>query len=109
MKFNLEDYTDEYHAMHCPEEWMAEQFCNFLHEHGRKWCNDESYKEILNYKTYEKDTVYLFNRGMYGSRDVDYITLEFTDFDFSANEPSFTTDNLDAKTIDMFFAQFVAK
>lgn len=106
MKFNLEEYTDLDYAMHCPEEWMAEAFCNYLHDHGRAWCNGESYEQYTQYYTYEEETVYLFNKGMFGSSNVGYKILEFTDFTFSEEEETIVLDSSDSAPLNSFLDQF---
>lgn len=83
MKFNLNDYRGNY-VMHCKTEEEAESFCLFLHQNGRRWCNEDSYLEFNNWDNYERETVYCFNECAYCSieyaRDLNYEILEWSDF-----------------------------
>ena len=85
-KFRLEDYSGNY-VMHCSTNKMAETFLKFLHKHGKSWRAGESYLEETNFETYEKDTCYLFNIGMFwdfkSAKEDNYTILEFNDFDWS--------------------------
>lgn len=83
MKFNINDYTGNY-AMHCKTAEEAKSFCNYLHKHGRKWNNHDSYENDTQWEIYCQDTVYFFNEGMFGhNNDSDfdnYTILEWSDF-----------------------------
>ena len=46
MKFNLNDYQDNY-VMHCKTKEEAENFCRFLHQNGGKWCTGDSYLDMI--------------------------------------------------------------
>lgn len=83
-KFRLEDYQGDY-AMHCDVDEKATIFCNFLHDNGKKWRNDVSYKNKTNWKEYKEDTCYVFNSGNYcrkGYFSKSHVILEFDDFDW---------------------------
>lgn len=83
MTFNLNDYKGKY-AMHCKTREEAESFCRFLHQNGRKWCDEDSYLEDDSWDVYERGTVYWFNDGsfcdMEYARHLNYGILEWSDF-----------------------------
>lgn len=80
MKFNLNDYKGEY-AMHCNTKEEAENFCRFLHQNGRRWCNGNSYLQSDNWDRFKIDTIYYFNLGTYSKAEyVNYVILEWSDF-----------------------------
>lgn len=85
-KFHLEDYQGNY-VMHCDTEEKAKIFLEFLHRCGKSWHSKQSYLEKTNWKTYNKDTCYFFNKRTFGSlkriEEDNYIVLEFDDFDWS--------------------------
>lgn len=91
MKFNIEDYQDPNHAMHCPTEESARFFIGYLRQLGRTWKMGIPYNpEKTYYETHQEDTVYAFNRGCYGpahSPYVHYKVLEFYDFDWGIQPP----------------------
>lgn len=99
MKFNLNDYKGDY-AMHCKTKEEAESFCRFLYQNGREWRNEDSYLEKDRWDRYERDTVYLFNNGSFGSveyarRYFNYEILEWSDFMENKETVSeFTLDDL---------------
>ena len=109
MDFNFEDYTDINCVMHCPEEWMAEVFCDYMHEHGREWCSGQSYKQRNLYETNKENTVYAFNQGKYGNlhyhKSRGDTILEFSDF-FGGLNSNMCIDNSDAEKIDAFLNNF---
>lgn len=83
MKFNLNDYIGKY-VMHCKTKEEAKDFCNYLHEHGKKWGDGASYKNKTNYKWHGTHTVYYFNENYFGTinyaMEEDYKILEWSDF-----------------------------
>lgn len=87
--FRLEDWPGV--AMHCPEEWQAEKFCEFLGDAGREWRSGGKFSEDTKWGVYKDRTCYAFNEGMYGPPDCylddGYKLLEFSDFDWS-DEPT---------------------
>ncbi len=90
-RFHLEDWPGDV-AMHCPEEWQAEKFCELLDDAGRKWCDGGKYSEYTGWENDEGQTCYIFNKGLYA--DLNYCShydyykiLEFSDFDWS-DEPT---------------------
>ena len=109
MEFDINNYPGEV-VMHCPEEWMAELFCNFLHKNGMKWCTGVPYINKTNYDKYGENTTYSFNTGQICYMDYfkskGYTVLEFADFDFGTTDESVAADDLDTEIIDMYLAQF---
>lgn len=85
-KFRLEDYVGNY-VMHCDTEKKAKIFCVFLDKSNRQWISGNLYKYETSWETYEKDTMYCFNRGTYCNKEYAkkecYTVLEFDDFDWS--------------------------
>lgn len=85
-KFRLEDYRGDY-AVHCSTDKMAEIFLKFLHKQGKSWRTGESYLEETNFESYQEETCYFFNEGMFGdlecAKEDRYKILEFDDFDWS--------------------------
>ena len=84
MRFNINDYEGKY-VMHCKTEEEARGFCNYLHEHGRKWCNGDSYKHsTTHWDFYKEETSYAFNKGAYSPvnfyKNDGYKILEWSDF-----------------------------
>lgn len=54
--------------MHCKTEQEAIDFCNYMHEYGKKWINGKTYKQTTNYSVYGNETCYCFNNGTYSKR-----------------------------------------
>lgn len=80
---NLEDYKGKY-AMHCPTEWSAKLFLDFLYKNSLKWHDVKWYCKALNFSIGINDAVYYFNKGEFGGRWVaekeGYKILEIDDF-----------------------------
>ena len=108
MNFVMEDYGKNV-VMHCPEEWMARKFLDYLDSKGKKWINGSSYKEIPEYENYKERTAYRFNYGQFGSIDWyeknGYKILRFEDFFFGDDE-DFTVEKEDADCIGTFLNNF---
>lgn len=88
MKFDINNYTDKYYAMHCKTEEEAKEFCNYLHSIGRKWSGGQSYAKITYYTdNYKGKIAYAFNQGEFCTKgyyaNEGYTVLEFSDFDWS--------------------------
>jgi hypothetical protein len=70
--------------MHCKTSEEAQDFCNYLHNIGKKWLTGESYLTRTNYHFYRENTVYYFNQGSFGPLDtakkVNDIVLKWEDF-----------------------------
>lgn len=66
IKFNLADYVGKNVAIHCPQHWQSELFCNFLHNAGKRWRSGQTYERIDHWFHYKEYTVYYFNSGTYG-------------------------------------------
>lgn len=83
MKFDINKYKSGC-VMHCKTETEAKDFCNYLHNIGRRWYDGESYAERTMYDKYQENTAYNFNAGGFGRvafyRDMDYTILEWEDF-----------------------------
>lgn len=83
MYFDINQYAGRF-AMHCKTEKEAKSFCSYLHEHGRKWCLGNSYKDSTYWYRYTKNMVYHFNEGTYSNVDYckghNYTILEWEDF-----------------------------
>ena len=59
-KFNWNEFKNEENkiAVHCKTEIEAENFCRKMHEHGMRWCDDESFLKTTEYATHEEETCY---------------------------------------------------
>lgn len=68
MKFDFEKYKGQKVAMHCKTEQEAIDFCNYMHENGKRWFSGRTYKQATNYSDYGSETCYWFNNGTYASR-----------------------------------------
>lgn len=83
MYFNIDKYKGNY-AMHCKTPEEAKSFCQYLHEHGRKWSSGDHYVAKTSYSQYGSETAYSFNSGCYCScdfyRNAGYILLEWSDY-----------------------------
>ena len=83
MKFNIDDYIGHY-VMRCKTEEEARRFCQFLHDHGRRWCSDEPYVNNTKWKSYFDDIGYNFNDGTWDTisyfKKNKYTILEWEDF-----------------------------
>lgn len=84
-KFNIADYPGKY-VMHVSNEEQSKIFCNYLHSLGRTWFSGRSYKHSSHYGLDGADIYYAFNSNVTGGRhlckELDYIFLEFEDFDW---------------------------
>ena len=82
-KFDIKNYPGKY-VMHCKTEEEAENFCNYMHSIGRKWCDSDSYKYVTRYHIYTDETVYFFNNNTYCyidyAQEKGYTILEWSDF-----------------------------
>ena len=83
MVFNINEYSGKY-GMHCKTEEEAKNFCNYLHNMGRKWCSGSTYFDNTFWDIFKDETVYYFNEGLYGglnpAYEIDYKILEWSDF-----------------------------
>lgn len=95
MKFNIEDYKDKY-VMHCKTEEEAKDFCRYLDNVGRKWCDGTKYTEMTHWNFDKDKTCYDFNLGVYNSIEYfynkKYQILEWGDF--MTNNNKFTKADL---------------
>lgn len=88
MVFNLEDMKDDKTAvMICRTADEAAEFCEFLTNHGRRWCNGKSYTENNSFESERGGSGYLFNIGKYGSVEYfkthrDFHFMEFSKFEW---------------------------
>ena len=107
--FNLDDYTQEDVVMHCPDEDSADIFTEYLHEHGRKWNNGDTYLNNAHYETMTDRTCYAFNTGMYSRRkyyeENNYLILNFYDFEWDALNPNQSDLEPPMSFDDMFLAE----
>ena len=67
-KFNWDEFKnkDNKIAVHCKTEEEAKDFCRQMHEHGMRWCDDESFLKATEYAIHEEKTCYS-GSGMIGS------------------------------------------
>lgn len=83
MKFDINKYPG-YYVMHCKTEEEAQNFCNYLHNIGRGWCDGKTYSNLTRWDIFEKNTVYCFNEGVCvhisKARQYGYHILEWSDF-----------------------------
>ena len=83
MKFNINDYQDNY-VMHCKTEEEANDFCKYLDSVGRKWRGDRSYLNRTQYHRCGEHTAYDFNKGEFAEdfwyRNRGFTVLEWSDF-----------------------------
>lgn len=83
MKFHINEYKGKF-AMHCKTQEEAKDFCEYMHEHGRKWCSGSSYLGSTYYHYYENEMAYAFNEGCYSDvgyyKAEGYTILEWEDF-----------------------------
>ena len=83
MKFNINNYKGNY-VMHCKTEEEATDFCNYMHNIGRRWCSGESYLNRTCWDWYQKNTAYNFNGNSYANVkfyiENKYTILEWSDF-----------------------------
>lgn len=59
-KFNWDEFKNKENriAVHCKTEEEAVDFCKQMHEHGMRWCNDESFLKTTEYAMHEEKTCY---------------------------------------------------
>lgn len=83
MRFDISNYKGKY-AMHCKTEEEAKDFCEYLHNHGKRWCSGDSYKAMNAWGMHTEDTAYAFNIGEYSYAQYyeknGYTILEWEDF-----------------------------
>lgn len=97
ISIDLKQYKGKKVAMHCPEEWQAILFCQFLNNLGLCWSAGNSYNKTNYWQDNTVNTVYYFNEGSYGTvasaRMNGYRILEISDYilDDGYDEPKGTT------------------
>lgn len=83
MKFNIDDYKGKY-VMHCKTEEEARDFCNHLHNMGKRWTSGRNYLGDTLWNHHREHTGYNFNSGTYSNVPWyimnDYKILEWSDF-----------------------------
>lgn len=83
MKFHINEYKGKF-AMHCKTEEEAKDFCEYLHNHGKRWRSGASYKCMNAWCMHKEDTAYAFNIGEYSYvqyyKHDNYTILEWEDF-----------------------------
>ena len=59
-KFNWDEFKnkDNKIAVNCKTEEEAKDFCRQMHEHGMRWCDDESFLKATEYAIHEEKTCY---------------------------------------------------
>lgn len=86
MKFNFNNYKGKF-VMHCKTEEEAIEFCEAMHEAGRKWSNGEFYLDKNYWHRCKNQIYYKFNYGVWGnSACEDFTILEWSDFNTSKSE-----------------------
>ena len=53
-------------VVHCDTEEKAKKLLEWADSRGLKWNNGDSYKSVLNWHKYGKDTVYKLSSGLFG-------------------------------------------
>lgn len=82
----LKEFFDstEMMCIHCPEEWMAKEFCSKSHELGKTFLGGESYKEVTYWERRKEEMSYT-NGYQYGAvsfnRGTGYKVLSFYDIE----------------------------
>lgn len=81
----FEKWKDKDVAMHCKTSEEAKEFCRLMHENGLEWGSGDSYLYKILWNTFDKNTCYVFNKGIYGDYeelmdDDRYTILEFEDY-----------------------------
>lgn len=84
MYFDIDKYAGKY-TMHCKTKEEARSFCDYMHNHGRKWRGGDAYKDRgTQWDVYKTETAYYFNEGCFGrlsyAESNNYIILEWSDF-----------------------------
>ena len=113
MEFDINNYPGEV-VMHCPEEWMAEAFCNYMHSIGKKWISGLHYNKITHYEDNRSKTCYFFNENVYSDmafyQKAGYTILEFEDFadsfPFGDKDNPIAISKVATQKINAFFAEF---
>ena len=59
-KFNWDEFKNKHNkiAVNCKTEEEAKDFCRQMHEHGMRWCDDESFLKATEYAIHEEKTCY---------------------------------------------------
>ena len=109
--FDLQKYTDGQIFMHCVTDEEAIIFCNFLHDNGRCWCNEDSYQNNACFETFKNETCYEFNQGRYGAfsslrYNIGACFLEFESFDWSKYGYIDIVESADAAELASFLDEF---
>lgn len=99
MVFELSEYTDKY-VMHCDTREKAILFTTYLHNHGKRWINGDSYLNNENWAMHKPDTCYRFvigrAAGLKFYQDHGLRILEFDHFDWNA----YTGEDIDEHAFD---------
>ena len=109
MIFDFDEYSEKDMVMICKTKKEATQFCELLHNEGRKWSNGESYLSEDHFVP-TNGVGYVFNCGMYSSAETfdrswykqRYKIYKFSQFDWSKYQ-SFEPDMV---RMDSFLSEF---
>ena len=111
MKFDLMQYTSKT-VMNCQTITECVLFEEFLHKHGKTWCDGAEYKcknTVYPFLSYKERSCYNFNSGRYGDISVyqseGYQVLFFSDFEWDgySNKDVELTDK-DHKQFEKFLS-----
>lgn len=112
MKFDLTQYRNRKVVMNCKTRMECIIFEEFLHKHGKTWCDGAEYKcqnTIYPFQSYQELSCYNFNTGRYGDirnyKSDGYKILFFSDFEWDgySNKDVELTDK-DHKQFEKFLS-----
>ena len=111
-KFNWDEFKnkDNKIAVNCKTEEEAKDFCRQMHEHGMRWCDDESFLKATEYAIHEEKTcysgsgtigsfAYFIGKGYKILEWSDYMQKEFTKSDLKDGMVVEYNDNCFGKRI----------
>lgn len=82
--FNFDEWNNKKIVVHCRSHTEAVDFCQVMHNSGKRWRDGFSYLRKTEWEEYKETTCYFFNEGLYGNinsaKSLDYVIIEWSDY-----------------------------
>ena len=81
IEFDYDKIMRSKEAVHCDEEWKANNLLKWANSIGLKWCSNDTYLQFTGWRRYKKNTSYDFYRGEYADCDF-FIKINYTIYEY---------------------------